>query len=110
MLKDLNAANVDLYIDKGDTYYKLINIVDNNGDIIDITGYTITVLMSRYSNTTQTFALTADAIDTTNGKVVISMTATETDKLIYDRYVYSIKLSNVLETVTIMRGAVLVTQ
>lgn len=109
MLKELIAANLDLYMDQGDSYYKTFTIRDNNGTIINLTGLTISVSMKRYYNTSTQYNLVGTISDAPNGVIALSMSAAATAILKHDRYVYAITLSDGTDTTKILAGQVLVT-
>lgn len=108
MLKELLAANIDLYIDQGDTYYKTFTIKDNNGLAIDLTNVTIEANMKRYMNTGTNYQLDATIVTPLTGSIALSMTELNTNKLVNDRYVYTVKLRDATSSVKIMSGQVLV--
>jgi hypothetical protein len=109
MLKELLSANIDLYIDQGDTYYKVFTIRDNTGTVINLTGLEVTASLKRYFNVGTDYPLTAEITDAVGGKVTLSMTEVDTSDLVYDRYVYNVKLSDGTDTTKIMSGQALVT-
>lgn len=109
MLKELLAANIDLYIDQGDTYYKVFTIRDNNGTVVNLTGLEVTVIMKRYFNTETEYELLAEVVTPLAGVISLNMTADLTQELTSDRYVYAVRLSDGNDTTKIMHGQVLVT-
>jgi hypothetical protein len=110
MLKELTAANVDLYLDQGDTYYKLLTVKDSVGDVIDLTDLTVEVSVGEYFGSPGTIQLvgTIDG-DPTLGKITLTMNESNSRRLNKMRYVYTVKLRSLTEVVKIMGGHILVT-
>lgn len=102
------ATIQNLYIDQGTTYSLTITVSDQNGDIKDLTDYTVSAQMrkSYYSSTATSF--TASASSPTDGEVTISLTATQTSALKAGRYVYDIEIASDEETLRILEGIVVI--
>jgi hypothetical protein len=102
------ATIQNLYIDQGTTYSLTITVSDQNGDVKDLTDYTVTAQMrkSYYSSTATSF--TASASSPTDGEVTISLTATQTSALKAGRYVYDIEIESDEETLRILEGIVVI--
>lgn len=107
-LEQLLPAALDIYIDQGDTYSKTFTIRDDNGDVINLSGMSISVSCKRYYNDTTTYALIGSISDAVGGKIALNMSATETSKLKNSRYVYEVKIYDTYSTVRVMYGQVLV--
>ena len=102
------ATIQNLYIDQGTTYSLTITVNDQNGDVKDLTDYTVSAQMrkSYYSSTATSF--TASASSPTDGEVTISLTATQTSALKAGRYVYDIEIASDEETLRILEGIVVI--
>ena len=102
------ATIQNLYIDQGTTYSLTITVSDQNGDVKDLTDYTVSAQMrkSYYSSTATSF--TASASSPTDGEVTISLTATQTSALKAGRYVYDIEIASDEETIRILEGIVVI--
>jgi len=102
------ATIQNLYIDQGTTYSLTITVSDQNGDVKDLTDYTVSAQMrkSYYSSTATSF--TASASSPTDGEVTISLTATQTSALKAGRYVYDIEIASDEETLRILEGIVVI--
>jgi hypothetical protein len=102
------ATIQNLYIDQGTTYSLTITVSDQNGDVKDLTDYTVSAQMrkSYYSSTATSF--TATASSPTDGEVTISLSATQTSALKAGRYVYDIEIASVEETLRILEGIVVI--
>ena len=102
------ATIQNLYIDQGTTYSLTITVSDQNGDVKDLTDYTVSAQMrkSYYSSTATSF--TASVSSALEGEVTISLTATQTSALKAGRYVYDIEIASDEETLRILEGIVVI--
>lgn len=101
------AIKANLVIDQGATFASSIELLDQNDEAVDVTGFTARgQLRKHYSSTNSVSFSTALA----NGTLVISLTANQTANIISGRYVYDIELVDSIGTVTrILEGIVTVT-
>ena len=102
------ATIQNLYIDQGTTYSLTITVSDQNGDVKDLTDYTVRgqLRKSYYSSTSTSF--TASATSPTDGEITISLTATQTSALKAGRYVYDIEIESDEETLRVLEGIVVI--
>lgn len=102
------ATIQNLYIDQGTTYSLTITVSDQNGDVKDLTDYTVTAQLrkSYYSSTATSF--TASASSPTDGEITISLTATQTSALKAGRYVYDIEIASDEETLRVLEGIIVI--
>jgi hypothetical protein len=107
--KDFNPAKLDLYIDQGDDFSKIVTLSDQDGDPIDLTGFTFTAALKEYYNTTKDFALQVSVFGAaTNGQLRVFMTSTNAQLLVKQRYVYSVRGTNGTDTVRVLDGQALI--
>jgi len=101
------GTKVDLVIDQGSTFTTTINLLDNNGDPLNLTGYTgISHIKKTYTSTTNTAFTVAIA----NGSVTLSLSAAQTANIVQGRYVYDVKLTDSSNNVSrIAEGIVTIT-
>jgi hypothetical protein len=103
------SAELDLYIDQGDDYDNIVTLNDELGSPIDLTGLTVTASMKRYYNSTKDYALTVALLGSgADGRVVLSMTSTNTSLLVDPRYVYSVYVTTQAKKVKVLYGQVLI--
>ncbi len=103
------SVELDLYIDQGDDYDKIVTLNDAVGAPINLNGLTITVSLKRYYNSTKNYSLTAASIgDGADGKILLSMTAANTALLVDPRYVYTVYVMTATKKVKVSHGQVLV--
>lgn len=103
------AIKANLVIDQGTDYETVINVTDENGDIVNLSGYTGTAQMRRhYSSSAQTaFTVTVSA---QSGAVTLAMNAATTNATSAGRYVYDCELRSSSNIVSrLIEGIVTVT-
>ena len=101
------ATKANITIDQGSSFTTTINLTDDAGNSLDLTGYSAESQIRRwYTSNTATDFTTALA----NGVISLSLTANATSNLVYGRYVYDVKLTDPANTVTrVVEGIVTVT-
>lgn len=103
------ATKANIIIDQGTTFSTIINLTDDNGDPIDLTGYTGDSEMRKHytSSNSQSFSVNLGG---TSGTVTLSLTATQTANLTPGRYVYDVEVTSGSNVVSrIVEGIVTVT-
>lgn len=103
------AIKSNLTINQGTTFSSEINVSDDNGNVMDLTGYTSEAQMRKFytSNTSYDFAA---SIFLNDGVVELSMTANATLNIPAGRYVYDCNLISPSGEVTrLVEGIVTVT-
>jgi hypothetical protein len=107
--KDFNPAKLDLFIDQGDDFNKIVTLSDQDGDPIDLTGFTFTASMKEYYNTSKDFSLQVAIFGApTNGQLRLFMTTTASALLTKQRYVYSIRGTDTVDLVRVLDGQALI--
>lgn len=88
------ATYSNIYIDQGSTYSSIIDVKDGNGLPFNLTGYTPRgQIRKSYSSSTAINFVTS--INTPiNGKIGMSLTATQTRAMKPGRYIYDIEIYN----------------
>ena len=94
-------AKANLVIDQGTDFSKELTVTDDDGDSVNLTGYTAAGQIRKHfsSNTATNFTCTF-ASDRTTGKVTISLGRTVTEALAYGRYMYDVEITNSSNTRT----------
>jgi hypothetical protein len=103
------ATKANIIIDQGTTFSTVINLTDDNGTAIDLTGYTGDAEMRKHytSSNSQSFSI---ALGGTSGTVTLSLTANQTANLTSGRYVYDVEVTSSANVVSrIVEGIVTVT-
>ena len=109
-LEGLSPAELDIYIDQGDSYTKDLTVTDENGIAINLSGLSTQSTLHRYYGSGTNFELLTTITDGPLGKIRLTMTATETAKLKNPRYVYEVKLFDTYSKTRVVFGQALISQ
>ena len=97
-------------IDQGTTFSANIDVTDAEGDILNLTSYTVAGQMRKSYNSTTFTAFSASISNATGGVVTIGLSAAQTNALKAGRYVYDVEITASDATVTrIIEGQIEVT-
>ena len=102
------ATIQNLYIDQGTTFSLAITVSDQNGDVKDLTEYTVRGQLRKSYYTSTSVNFTATASTPLEGEITISLTATQSSALKAGRYVYDIEIESDEETLRVLEGIVVV--
>lgn len=104
-------AYADLTIDQGTDFNTTLDILDDDGTVVNVAGYVFTgQIRKSYYSTSPTANLSVYSSDTSNGVVLISLAAANTTNISAGRYVYDVKMKNNANvTSRILEGIVTVT-
>ena len=91
------SIKADLYIDQATTFSTSINMADENGNPLDLTGYTATSYIKRWFTDTNHVQFSVNTLDST-GVITLSLTAQQTALLVAERYFYDVLLANANQT------------
>jgi hypothetical protein len=103
------AIKANLQIDQGADFSTEIDVLDDNGDIVNLTGYSGAAQMRKHytSSTATNFNV---AINASGGTVTLSMNAATSANVTPGRYVYDCELTSAGNTVSrLVEGIVTVT-
>lgn len=100
----------NLTIDQGSTFSLSIELSDELGNALNLTGYTIAAQLRKSYGSTSYTAFTTSAGNTpANGVLTLSLTSTQTSALRAGRYVYDIEIQNADGTTRVLEGIITVT-
>lgn len=103
------AIKANIVIDQGSAFETTIDITDEDGNVINITGYTAAAQMRRHYSSVSYYSFTT-AVSGSTGQVTLSMTANTTTGISAGRYVYDCELTDAANvTSRIIEGIVTVT-
>lgn len=101
------ASKANLVIDQGSTYSVSINLTDDNGDPMDVTGYTSRSQLRKHYTSSNSVSFNTSLA---TGTLTLSLTSTVTALIPAGRYVYDAELIDAANNVTrIVEGIVTVT-
>lgn len=103
------ATKSNLIIDQGSTFSTDLTLTDENGDPIDLVGYTANSQIRKWYTSSSPSASFATSINTETGVITLSLTANQTSNLVAGRYVYDVEINSGAEVSRIVEGIVTVT-
>ena len=101
----------ELTVDQGSTFESTIDLVTDDGAVINVAGYVFTgQIRKSYYSTNPTANLTLTIVDSANGNVKVSISAANTANIKAGRYLYDIKMTDTSNTVTrLVEGVITIT-
>jgi len=103
------ATKANLVIDQGTTYTTDLNLTDENGDPLVLSGYSANSQIRKHYTSTNSVAFSV-SINATAGVITLSLTANQTSDMTSGRYVYDVELADASNTISrIVEGIVTVT-
>lgn len=103
------ATKANLVIDQGTTFSADLTLTDDNGDMLQLSGYTANSQMRKWYTSTNPAAIFTTSINTTSSVITLSLTDTQTNNLTAGRYVYDVEINNGSTVSRIVEGIVTVT-
>jgi hypothetical protein len=103
------ATKANLVIDQGSTYSTDLSLTDENGDPLNLNGYSANSQIRKWYSSTNAAATFATTINTTSGVITLGLTANQTSNLVAGRYVYDVEITDGGEVSRIVEGIVTVT-
>ena len=103
------AVKAHLVVDQGTDFVANVELEDNSGSLMDLTGYTVAAQMRKNytSSAAVTFAATHNA---SGGTIFLTLTNTQTAAIEPGRYLYDVEITSVGGTKTrVVEGIVTVT-
>ena len=103
------ALKANIVIDQGTTFATTIDVTDEDGNIVNLTGFTGAAQMRKHYTSTAQTAFTV-SISAGTGEVTLAMTANVTNNVAPGRYMYDCELTDTTGTVSrLIEGIVTVT-
>ena len=98
------ATKANISIDQGSTFNTIVSLTDDNGNPLDLTGYTGQAKMRvTYSSVNST----SFGVALSNGQITLSLDANTTSSLTRPRYLYDVLLTDIHGNVTrVLEGVV----
>lgn len=89
------AAKANIIIDQGTDFSTSLTVTDDNGDLVDLTGYSANGhIRKHYTSETATVFDCTFASDRTTGVLTISLDRDITDAMEAGRFVYDVELTS----------------
>lgn len=86
------ATKANLVIDQGTTFSVELDLTDDNGDAINLDGFTANAQLRKWYTSSNATVFTT-SVNTYSGQVVLSLSANQTGSLSAGRYVYDVELT-----------------
>jgi hypothetical protein len=102
------AVKANITIDQGTSFETTLDVTDDNGDPINLTGYTGAAQMRKHYTSSNSYSF-AVAINPTAGVVTLTMNAASTSAITAGRYVYDCELTSGSTISRVLEGIVTVT-
>lgn len=102
------ATKSNIVIDQGATFSTDLTLTDENGDALNLVGYTANSQLRKWYTSSNSVAFSTSA-NTDTGVVTLSLTANQTAALTAGRYVYDVEISDGTTISRIVEGIVTVT-
>lgn len=102
------ATKANLVIDQGSTFSTDLNMTDENGDVINLGGYTANSQMRKWYTSSNSTVFTT-TINVATGVITLALSANQTNNLTAGRYVYDVEINDGTVTSRVVEGIVTVT-
>jgi hypothetical protein len=102
------ATKANLVIDQGATFSADLNLTDENGDILELSGYTANSQMRKWYTSSNSTTFTT-AINVSTGIITLSLSANQTANVTAGRYVYDVEITDGSTISRVVEGIITVT-
>jgi hypothetical protein len=102
------ATKANLVIDQGATFSADLNLTDENGDILNLSGYTANSQLRKWYTSTNSVSFSA-TINVDSAVITLALTANQTSLLNAGRYVYDVEIKDNDTVSRVVEGIVTVT-
>lgn len=102
------ARKANLVVDQGSTFTTTITLTDDDGTILNLTGYTGAGQIRKWYTSTNAVSFSV-AIAPTSGEVTLQLSATTTANMAAGRYVYDVELTTGSTVSRVLEGLITVT-
>ena len=103
------ATKANLVIDQGSTFSTDLNLTDENGDPLLLSGYTANSQVRKWYTSTNASATFTTSINVDSGVITLSLSANATSNLVAGRYVYDVEINDGSAVSRVVEGIVTVT-
>jgi len=105
------STKANIVIDQGSTFATELNLTDENGDVLDLDGFTAHSQMRKWYTSLNATATFVTNINVASGVITLSLNATATANITAGRYVYDVELEdNVTHEISrVVEGIITVT-
>ena len=87
------GTKANLKVDQGSDFSTAINLTDDDGDALNLSGYTGAAQIRKYYTSTTSYDFDVD-ITANTGQITLSLTANTTNNITAGRYVYDLEITD----------------
>ena len=102
------ATKANLVIDQGTTFLVDLNLTDENGDTLNLHGYSVDAQIRKWYTSTNSVSFTA-TVNADVGIITLQLSANQTANLVSGRYVYDVEIDSGSAVSRVVEGIVTVT-
>lgn len=102
------ATKANLVIDQGSTFSTDLSLTDENGDALQLSGYSANSQLRKWYTSTNAVSFST-SINVDSGVISLSLSDTQTSSLTAGRYVYDVEISDGLTVSRVVEGIITVT-
>mgnify|MGYP003704377279 FL=1 len=88
------ATISNLFVDAGSDYSNIITVSGANGQVLDLTGYSVASQMRKSYSSSTSYNFTASVYDAPNGKVRLQLSATVSSSIPAGRWLYDVEITS----------------
>lgn len=102
------AATTNLFIDQGSDFTAEVDLMQDSGVPLNLTGATVASQMRRSYYSTTSYAFASSVLDAANGTIKLELTANISSNIRPGRYVYDVEVQQAATRTRVLEGIVTV--
>ena len=102
------ATVSNLYIDQGSDYSSIITLTNQNGTVMNLTGYTVQSQFRKSYQSSASTSFVATVYNATAGQIRLQLAATASSAIAAGRYLYDIEIIGSGERQRVLEGIVVI--
>ena len=103
------ATISNLYVDQGSTFSCIVTLTNQDGSLIDLTGYTVKSQFRKSYQSSQGYTFTSTVYDAVNGQVRLELDPETTVDIRAGRYLYDVEITSGSQKFRVLEGIVVIT-
>lgn len=84
----------NLFVDAGSDYSNIVTVAASNGQLLNLTGYTVASQMRKSYSSTTAYAFTADIFNALNGQVRLRISSAASSVIPAGRWLYDVEITS----------------
>lgn len=88
------ATKANLVIDQGTTYSTTLNLTDDNGDPLNLNGFTANSQIRKWYTSSNAVTFST-SVNSDFGTITLSLTSSQTNNMVAGRYVYDVEITEI---------------